>query len=206
MGDIVDTTDELAEAARISETARLAGRSALSATTLAAAQAALAAVQGNDGGSALSEPAQDLRRIRTDAKLMPALEADLRTAQLAAEIFLGDALWVGFRTGLQSRSAGLPLTVALTDQDRQDLAGYPIHGFTAAEISAELARQLGREVDRALALPLTGGIDPATIPTALQAVAEAHAGRLADLVDEAHAVGVGAAVRVIGQALTGQAA
>lgn len=207
MGDALNGAAgrEASEERRLAETARMAARGALSGTTVAAAQAALAAVQGADGGSAIAEPARDLRRLRSSGPLIQALGADLRLAHAAAEIFLADALWMGYRTGAAGRSAGLPVRVDLTDQDRAELADYPVHGFTTAEIAGELIRQLGRDVDRALAMPLTGTIDPAAIPGALQAVAEAHAGRLAGAVGEAHAVGVGAAVRALGRALAGAA-
>jgi len=196
---------EAEERERLVATARLAARGAISAETIAAAQEALAAVQAPDGKPAKTEPARDLAALRGDPVLRNRLDQDVTLAGALALRLIADALWLGYRIGALGRSAGLPLEVELDDSDRRDLVGYPVNGYTAAEIAGDLAYLLRREADRALALPLTGPIDPKAIPPVLGQVSLAHVERVARAVDEAHAAGVGAAVRAIGAALTGAA-
>lgn len=201
---------EEAERKRLAETAAMVSASCLSQTTVAAASAIIRVVQPNGKRGIIGEPVADLRQVRTDSRLMVALRRDLDVAEGQARILIGDALWVGFRTAANNRAKsmngdGLLITVDLTPEDRADLTGYPIIGLTAAEWAQSLRRQLEEAVNRALALPLTSGIDPATIPPALAEVANAHSLRVAGGVDEAHAAGCQAALRAVGAALIGAA-
>lgn len=194
---------EAEQAKKLADLARQVSLSALSDTTIAASTVLLARVSAKDGGSALGEPSRDLVQIRTDPALMQALSKDLVRAQNTTLILVRDALWDGYKTASVTRVKGLPIVVDLTEQDRADLAGYPIAGFNAREVAEELAHLLKRGVDSALAIPLTSPTLPQTIPVALGAEETAHADRVARAVDEAFATGVGAAVRAIGQTMVG---
>lgn len=205
MGDALGGApqEEAAEADRLAETATAVSSAAISTSTMVAARLVIRAVQGDAGGGALGEPSADLRRVRTATDLMQALNRDLALAQAQARLLLSDALWMGYRTGLDGRSQGLPVTSEATDEDREALVSYPILGHTSAEVAANLAARLRYEADGALAQPLTGTIDPAAIPAALAAVGAAHGQRTGDAVREAYHAGVQAAVRAIGAALVG---
>lgn len=200
--------EEEAERVRLGEVAAKVSASCLSLTTVAAASAVIRAVQPDRGRGVLGEPAADLRQVRTDPKLVASLRRDLDVAEGQARMLIGDALWVGYRSGCEHRAKamngdGLTITVDLTAEDRADLSDYPVLGLTTGEWAASLRRQLEEGVNRALSIPLTAGIDPATIPPALAEVANAHAQRVAGGVEEAHAAGCQAAFRAIGLALTG---
>lgn len=192
---------ESAEEDRLKETARQVSLSALSRTLVVAAQAVVAAVSGDSGGG-LGEPGKDLRRLRTDGRLMPVLDRDVRVAMEQVRLLVSDALWVGFLRAAKTRRppgvVGEP-----DDSDRAALEGYPILGMTASEVAASLSARLLEDVNRALALPLTGKIDPATIPAALGGVANTHADRVSGAVGEGYRAGVQAAVRAFGKVLAG---
>lgn len=200
---------EEAERQRLSDTAADVSRAALSDTLLVAAQAAIRAVQRDSGKGAIGEPAADLRRLRTDPTLMLALRRDMATARQSAALLCADALWTGYRTGLDGRARAmstsrLQIVASADEADREELVDYPVLGFTTAEIAESLTGALREGVDRALAAPLTGTIDPAAIPAALSAVAEAHAQRVAGAVGECYQAGIQAAVRALGAALVGE--
>ena len=201
---------EEAERGRLADTASIVSATCLSQTTVAAASAIIRIVQPDQKRGALGEPAADLRQIRTDPRLMVTLRRDLDVAEGQVRFLIADALWIGFRTGATNRAKtmgvdGLKINVDLTEEDRADLVGYPILGLTSSEWAQSLRRQLEEAVNRALAIPLTAGIDPATIPPALAEVAHSHATRVAGAVEEAHAAGCQAALRAIGAALVGAA-
>jgi hypothetical protein len=196
---------EAAEADRIAATAVAVASGAISTTTMVVARLAVRSVQDNAGKGALGEPAADLRRLRSSADLMQALSRDLALAQAQAGLLLQDALWMGYRAGLDGRSAGLPVVAEATEEDRAELVSYPVLGHTTAEVAASLVDRLRYEVDGALAQPLTGTIDPAAIPPALAVVGAAHGQRVGDAVRESFHAGVQAAVRAIGAALVGAA-
>lgn len=201
---------EEAERQRLSDTAMVVSASCLSLSTVAAASAIIRAVQPDQRRGAIGEPAGDLRQIRTDPRLMVTLRRDLDVAEGQSRFLIADALWIGFRTGATNRAKvmrgdGLKIIVDLTEEDRGELTGYPIIGLTAGEWAQSLRRQLEEAVNRSLAIPLTSGIDPATIPPAMAEVAHAHASRVAGAVAEAHAAGCQAAFRAIGAALIGAA-
>jgi hypothetical protein len=205
MADVLNgaAKTEAAESLRLTTMAKLVARSAISDATLEAAKVAVAMVMEADGGSALGEPARDLWRLRTDPAFRQALSKDLIRSRKTVLFLILDALWMGYRTAAASRSVGLPLRVDLTEQDRKELAGYPIVGFTADEIADDLVYTLRRNIDRALALPLSGQVKPDAVPTALAQAGETFANAVSASVGEAHATGVAAAVAAIGRVLTG---
>lgn len=187
------------------DAARAVGLASVSEATIAASQAIIGAIAGADGGSALGEPSRDLRRIRLDPKVQQAIRSDQGRTLADGFRLIVDAVVAGYAVAGQTRAVPLGLQATVTDEDRADLAGLPIQGFTAQEWAADLARALGDDVNRALALPLSTTIDPRSIPTALGQVADGAAGRLAFAVEQAHLAGVAAAIRAVGQALTGKA-
>lgn len=192
---------EAAEEARLAATARQVSLAVLSRTLIAAAQAVVAAVS-SDSGAGIAEAASDLRRLRTDARLMPAITREVRVARQEVAMLVADALWLGF---VRAAATRLPpgVTGSPDDADRAALADYPILGLTSAEVAQSMAGRLLEDINRALALPLTGTIDPATIPPALGAVSQAHAARVASAVGEAYRAGVQAALRLFGKVLSG---
>lgn len=197
------------QAKGLQATALQVGSSALSATTLAAAQIAIRAVQAKEEATASAEAIADLRKIRVDAKLIAALAEDLRIAGLAALVFLTDAIWIGYRTALTARAEqmqneNLTIDVQLTDADREALREFPALGHTPREIATSLIQKLQYDVDGALALPLSGTIDAETIPASIADVSRQHGQRLAGAVGEAYFAGVAAAVRDLGAALVGR--
>lgn len=196
-----------AERVKLGEVAYQVSLSCLSLTTVAAASAVIRSVQPDRGRGVLGEPAADLRQVRTDPRLMAALRRDLDVAQGQARMLIAGALWIGYKTAAEDRSKqmsgpDLTITVDLTTEDEADMAGYPILGLTPGEWAESLRRQLQEGVDRALAIPLTAGIDPSTIPVSLSEVATAHAARVKGGVEEAHAAGCQAAFIAVGSALT----
>lgn len=196
------------ERAKLTETARQVSASVLSATTVAAAQAALRAVAKNDGRGAIGEPAADLRRLRRDPALAVALRRDLDVAQGQARMLIGDALWMGYRRGAADRAAqltgpGLQVVVDLTAEDRADLVDYPVLGLTTGETAIGIRADLEQSVNRALAMPLTGSIDPEALPAALAETRNDHAQRVATAVGEAYQAGLQAALRAVTAALVG---
>lgn len=197
------------EAKGLQSTAEQVGSHALSATTLAAAQAAIRAVQANTSGQATGEAIADLRKIRTDAKLMAALADDLRIADLATFILLTDAVWLGYKAAVAGRAAlmgGKLLEIIFepTDADRELLRSMPILGHTPREVATSLMQRLSYELEGALAMPLTGTIDAELVPAQVASVGQAHGQRLSGAVGEAYFAGVQAAVRDLGAALVGR--
>lgn len=196
------------ERQKLGETATSVSASALSKTTVAAAQEVIKLIQPDRGRGVVGEPAADLRQLRTSPRILSPLGHDLDIAQGQSRMLIADALWIGFRSSAQHRaetigSDKLKITVDLTPQDRADLNGYPILGLTAFEWAESLRRQLEESVNRALAIPLTTGFDLSGIPLALGEASNAHAQRVGGAVQEAHAAGCQAALRAISAALTG---
>lgn len=193
--------DELATAAA----QRAAG--AITATLATAARLAVEAVQADQGRGTIGEAAADLREIRTNPKLLGAREHDLASAEAQAAGLLIGALANGFADDAHGRAElmapKLVVTVKLTATDAADLRDYPIQGRTPAEMARRLRQMLGDAIDEILARPLTGAIDPATIPAALGDAARLHSERVANAVAEAYAAGVQAATAAIGRALVG---
>ncbi len=208
LGDIAAA--EQATSGALAETARQIAASVLSTTFIAASQAALRAVAPNLGRGAIREAAADLRRLRTDAAVSSALANDLRVAQGQAALLFADALWLGYRDGAEHRAKAwstdqMRIVSTPTPDDRAGLAFYPVHGLTTAEHARGVALRLDEYLAQALAQPLTGAIDPSAIPAAFAVVVQAHAEPVANLVDECYHLGVQAAVRAVGDALTGAA-
>lgn len=192
------------ESQRLSDTAEAMASRAISKTTIAASTAIIRLVIPNKGRGQIAEPAADLRDIRQDHQLQTAIANDLRIARAQAELLIGDALTLGYRSQVEGTYLpGGKLTLTITDQDRADLAGYPILGETAAEHAAAIADQLRRDINRALGMPLTGQADATKIPAALGAVVDAHAKRVSGGVTEAYYAGTQAGVIAAGAALVG---
>ncbi len=210
MGDALQGAGakEAAEERRLEDHALAASRSVISATTATIATLIIAKLKANDGRGTIGEPAADLRALRSNGQLITALQKDMRLGQSQANLFLSDALFVGYSHGLENRtkpleSDQLKFTISITDQDRKDLADYPILGFTAQETAGLLMRRLEEDINRILAAPLTAELEPATVPQNLAVAAESHAQRVASSVGEAYAAGVQAAVREIKRVLIG---
>ncbi len=196
------------EADALKTTAATIGAAALTRTTLVAAQEAIRAVQADGGAGTVGEPVADLRRLRANPRLSAAIQADLRVAQSTALVLIQDALFVGYRTAAIGRTKAattdrLTFDVSNLEADRGELRGWPILGHTPAEVAANLTTSLDYALAGALALPLTGSIDPATIPAAIGAVSSQHGDRLGAAVSEAYFAGVQSATRAIGAALVG---
>lgn len=196
---------EEADRQRLMADAKAIGLGHVSQATIAASQAIIGAIAATDGGSALGEPGRDLRRIRLDPRVQRAIQEDRERAYADASRLILDAIVSGFAVAGQTRAAPLGLEATVTEQDRADLAGLPVQGFTVEEWSRDIARALGDGIHQALALPLSTTVDPRSIPSELGRVADASAGRLSFAVEQAHLAGVAAAVRAVGQALTGKA-
>ena len=190
---------------RLMVEAKAIGLGHVSQATIAASQAIIGAIAAADGGTALGEPGRDLRRIRQDPKVQRAIQEDQGRAYTDASRLILDAIVSGFAVAGQTRAVPLGLSATVTDQDRSDLASLPVQGFTVDEWARDLARALGDGIQQALALPLSTTVDPRSIPSELGRVADASAGRLSFAVEQAHLAGVAAAVRAVGQALTGKA-
>lgn len=198
------------EADRLAMSASAAGASALQASTLAVATLAVQSVAADGGRGAISEPAADLRQLRTSTPMLTALRADLARAELVCEGDLLGALQAGFVTDSHGRAAatmaqatGLVLRVELTDEEISDLASFPIMGHTAAETARHLVALLNNAVQGALAQPLTGALDVRLLPAALGDAARVHGDRLANAVREAYFAGAQAAEKALRAALVG---
>lgn len=185
-----------------------ASRGAISATLARAAQLAVEAVQADQGRGQIGEAAADLRELRTDAKLLKARARDLDAAELEARQLITDALGDGYfehAVGMAKvmERPGLSITVELSDADLGELIDYPIHGRTPSELARRLRALLGDAIDELLARPLTGSLDPGTIPEALGELDRLHSERVGNAVGEAYAFGAQAATAAIGRALVG---
>ena len=167
------------ESQRLGVQAQASGYTALSRTTIAAATQIIAAVQPNQGRGAIAEPSEDLATLRASGMLRLTLRRDCELAEQSAFIFIRDALILGYRTEAELTSiGGGTITVTLTDEDRRELAGYPVLGLSPSEMAYDLAYKLRLEANRALGQSITAQADPTKIPSALGAVSAAHGARL----------------------------
>ncbi|MBA3588847.1 hypothetical protein [Methylibium sp.] len=194
----------------LAERARSLGMAALQPSTLVVARLAVELVQRDDGRGTVSEPAEDLRRLRTDTRLIRALEGDLQRAVSTALGLIIESLRQGYEVDLRGRAeateseaTGLSLLVIITPQDLHDLAAYPVLGHAPREIARHLSDQLRYDVEGALAAPLTGRIDAASTPEAVGDVARKHGDRLAAAVREAFYAGAQAATKALTAAFVG---
>lgn len=200
------------EADRLALSASAAGASALQASTLAVATLAVSRAMADGRRGEISEPAADMREIRTSTPLLEALGKDLVRAAQVCEADLLAALQAGYVTDSHGRAAatmeqakGLVLRVDLTEQEIEDLASFPIMGHTAAETARHLVVLLNNAVQGALAQPLTGALDVSLLPAALGEVARTHGDRLGNAVREAYFAGAQAAEKALRAALIGGA-
>ncbi len=168
-----------------------------------AATAAITAARSDD-------PAAAMRRLRTDEALLQAIDQLARRARRQVGSALVASILAGFEQdadlrgqALSAQAPALAVTVTLSDDERSDLAAWPIQGHSAAEVADHLVLQLRYAIDGAVAVPLSGTADPTGIPAALSAVAAAHGGRVESAVREAYFAGVQAATRALGAALVG---
>ncbi len=193
------------EADKLSATAQNLAAASLSATTMAAAQFVIASIQESERTGTVKQSSQALRRIRTDPKLMAALDRDMRIALKQAELLIVGALTVGYSTEAEGQAEALKIdiSVTVTPEDIAAFSKYPVLGHTASEAAQALVDKLLYEVNGALALPLTGIIDAKTIAPSLGAVAQAHGNRVGSAVKEAYFAGVKAGFMAIGEAMTG---
>ena len=190
------------ESQRLGVQAQASGYTALSRTTIAAATQIIAAVQPNQGRGAIAEPSEDLATLRASGMLRLTLRRDCELAEQSAFIFIRDALILGYRTEAELTSiGGGTITVTLTDEDRRELAGYPVLGLSPSEMAYDLAYKLRLEANRALGQSITAQADPTKIPSALGAVSAAHGARLGLAVTEAYYAGTQAASIALGQAI-----
>jgi hypothetical protein len=197
---------EQEQADHLMSTARAACAKVLAGSTVAIATALVRTLGGDQTPQ---QVALRLQRLRHDVAVANTIAMDLGRAQGQAQVLIADALWMGYRTAAVARADamsrdGLIITADPTDADRAALVtDYPILGHTASEIAAQLTTKLRFDLDAAITMPLTGSSDPAALPVALKALSEEHAGRVAGAVDAAYFAGVQAAVKAIGQAITG---
>jgi hypothetical protein len=174
--------------------ARAAATSATRATIARVASAAIAAAKAPDPNRALD----DLR-----LEVQGARAADLDRAERQALAALLAALSAGYLYDAAQRatlvaSAALAVTVA---DDPPDAATLAIAGYSAAQLARLLRDQLARTIDRTLTLPMAGALPVEALPGALGQVADQHAARVADAVDEGYHAGAKAAARDLGTAI-----
>ena len=88
----------------LAEEARLVGMSALSASMTAAAQVLVKALLKDDGRGRISEPAADLKDLRTNRELLIAKDKDLAKAERVFAHVLLEALKYGYEYDATERA------------------------------------------------------------------------------------------------------
>ncbi len=195
----------------MAEAARLQCSSALSASLAKVAESLVRILLKDDGRGRISEPAQDLLALRTNAALQQAKAMDLYHAEQLVKKLLLEALRYGYEYDATERaklivaeSDGLQITVDLSEQELADIHSFPISGMTAEEWAKRSVMLLSNALDQALARPLTGAIDPAVIPGAISDASKTHANGVASLTAEAFFAGGRAAMLSLREALAGK--
>ncbi len=193
---------------KLAEKARRIGQAAISHTLATASKLAVESAMANSGLGQVSEPAADVRYIRSNPHLMMAKSHDVFAAKQAANNELIAALQDGYEYDATERakivvteSNHLKISVDISEQELADLKSFPIQGLTCEEWATRLAFLLTSGIDETLAKPLTNAFPVKLLPIQLQAQADAHAGRLATIVSEAFYAGAKAAMLAIRDAL-----
>lgn len=204
--DLARREKKIAQAA--ADTAHAVGMSCLSASLATVSMTVVRAVLKNDFRGAVSEPAADLRSLRTSPALQQAKTRDLYQAETLVNKTLLDALRNGFEYDATERakiivkeSTGLVIKVELTEKELADLKDFPIHGLRADEWARRMRNLLDNAIDQSLSQPLVGAFDVAVIPAKLSAVAKAHANSLSYMTKEAFFSGGKAAMCALRDAL-----
>ncbi len=184
------------------------GLSVLSNSLSVAATAAVKSALKDDGKGSVSEPASDLRALRTDPLLQMAKTKDLGNAYRICHKSLVSALKDGYEYDAKERSkiivsesTGLKISVDLTEQELNDLESFPIVGLTAKEWSDRARYNLSCAIDQALSAPLTGAFDVSVIPGKLSEASKGFATSVASLVKESFFSGGKAAMLALRDAL-----
>ncbi len=195
---------------KLAESAVNVGMSCISRSLVAVSTLLVKQLTKDSGLGAVSEPAADLRALRTDHRLVVAKQDDMRHAQIAFEKEMTDALRDGYEYDATERaklvvkeSTGLNISVELSEQELKDIESFPVNGLTCREWAAKAVYNLGSAIDQALAKPITGAIDIRVLPGALNSVAVAHANSLGSLVKEAYFAGGKAAMLALRGAFSG---
>ncbi len=195
---------------KLAESAVNAGLSCVSRSLVAVSSLLLKELLKDDGRGAISEPAADFRKLRTDYRLVVAKQDDLRHAEQVFVKEMTDSLRDGYEYDATERaklivteSTGLRISVELTEQELKDIESFPVNGLTCQEWAAKAVYNLGSAIDQALAKPLTGAIDIKALPGALNSVAVNHANSLGSLVKESYFAGGKAAMLALRGALSG---
>ncbi len=176
---------------KLAESAVNAGLSCVSRSLVTVSTLLVKELMKDSGLGAVSEPAADLRGLRTNYKLVIAKQDDLRQAHMVYQKELTDALREGYEYDATERaklivaeSTGLNIHVDLTEQELKDIESFPVNGLTCKEWSDKAIYNLGSAIDQALAKPITGAIDIRALPGALNQTAINHANSLGSLVRE----------------------
>ncbi len=192
----------------LAERAKAIGASAISRTLATAARLAVESVMGDSGLGQISEPAADVRAIRSDPALMMAKNNDIYAAKVTAYSEAMTALRDGYEYDAHERakvivaeSDYLKIAVDISAQELADLQSFPVQGLTCREWSERLAFLLSSGIDEALAKPLTNAFPIKLLPMQLQSQADAHASRLASIVSEAFYAGTKASMGAIRSAM-----
>ncbi len=194
---------------KLAADAKDVGSSAISRTMASAAKLAVEAAMSDSGKGAISEPASDVRAIRSNPHLVNAKMKDLNSARTAANKEILAAIQDGYEYDATERakvvvqeSIHLKITVDVSKQELADLQSFPIQGLTAQEWTQRLIFLLSSGIDETLAKPLTNAFPLRLLPVQLQAQAEAHGGRLAQTVSEAFYAGTKAAMLALREAMS----
>ncbi len=199
---------EKARAAKLSDAARVMGEGAISNTLATAAVLAVDAVQKDNGRGAISEPAADLRDMRTDYRFLNAKSSDMNKAKRDAYNAILAAIQDGYEYDaterakvIVSESEHLRISVDISAQELSDMQTFPINGLTAMEWATKLTTLLSYAIDETTAKPLSNGFDVRALPTQLFEQAKTHGGRLASIVNEAFFAGTKASMLALKSAL-----
>ena len=178
------------------------GKKVLSASTVEAARRAVVAVTDTTSRTALDEAVADIGDLRASPSLASSLDDDMVASQEAVLEIMLEAMEEGLDSEMRWQTTQVDgLKWELTDEDSMQLAGYPIQGHTAAEISTYMHTQLRYEVAGITASPLDGSTDVSTVPSQLLALVDRFSGRCANAVREAYYAGVQLGVRMTAEAI-----
>ncbi len=198
---------EKALADKLAESAVNVGMSCISRSLVAVSTLLVKQLTKDSGLGAVSEPAADLRSLRTDHRLVVAKQDDMRHAQIAFEKEMTDALRDGYEYDATERakivvqeSTGLKIHVDLSEQELKDIESFPVNGLTCKEWAARAVYNLASAIDQALAKPLVGSVDVRALPGMLNAAAITHANSLGSLVKESYFAGGKASMLALRQA------
>jgi hypothetical protein len=178
------------------------GRRVLSSTTTTVAQRVVLKLTESKTRAPLGEATADVSELRSSPDLTTSLDDDLAASQDAVLELLLEAMEEGLESEMHWQTTQVKgLTWRTSALDLAALAGYPIQGHTAFEMSSYMHNQLRYEVEGLTAAPLDGSSVVTSVPEALGDLSRRFGDRVASAVREAYFAGVQLGLRTTAEAI-----